>query len=331
MNHASQNSQIITGPWKTIPGIHQNSYEAMATVFEIYIIHEDTRYAQQAAWQAFEELNRLEQELSRFTENSDISRINKLAPMQSVRIGLAAFECLEICNTLYTDTNGAFDITMGSLVSWWLQEDETLHKPSKNEQHSTLIYSGLDQLELDASQHTVQCLTTDVQIDLGGFGKGYALDKMAELLHDWSIETALIHGGSSSVLALEAPPGTSGWPLTLSNPGNRKQILAHLYLQNRAISGSGLLKGKHIINPHTRKPAEGKRAAWALTHSAATSDALSTAFMVMTPEEVNNYCLQNIDVLGIILPEENKKRAEILKFGDWIDNLLTPGGFSELA
>ncbi len=159
-----------------------------------------------------------------------------------------------------------------------------------------------------------------MQVDLGGIGKGYAVDQMAELLGDWSIDTALISGGYSSVLALDAPAGTKGWPLTLSDPANRKQILARPYLKRRALSGSGLQKGGHIIDPRTARPVKGKRAAWACAPDAATADALSTAFMVMTADEIKKYRLRHPDIMAMIILEHEGKdpqKDKILRFGSW--------------
>ena len=317
-------------------GIHRFSHEAMATTFEVIILHEDTRYAQQAAWAAFDELGRLEAELSRFIENSDISRINNLAANQPLQIGLAAFECLQLCARIYAETNGAFDITIGSLLGCWLNEDKTMRIPSEEQLNLARQRTGLQLLKLDEAEHTVQLLTDSVQIDLGGFGKGYAVDRMAELLREWSIDTALIHGGGSSVLALGGPPGTKGWPLTLSSPPRRfasqtrssggKQTLACLYLQDQALSGSGLQKDHLFIDPHTARPVENKRAAWACAPTAATADALSTAFMVMLPDEVKSYCLSHSDVQAIVLTEDRGGEAakeKVLRYGLWkADNLF---------
>jgi thiamine biosynthesis lipoprotein len=173
---------------------------------------------------------------------------------------------------------------------------------------------------LDESQYTVELLRDKVQIDLGGIGKGYAIDKMAELLRDWSIDVALIHGGYSTALGIDSPPGTKGWPVTLSNPRNLKQTLAGICLQNQALSGSGLQKGRHIIDPRRQEPVEGSSAAWACTCDAATADALSTAFMVMSPDEINQYCSHHPDVQAmLILHDETKKKQKerILHFGKW--------------
>ena len=312
------------GNWDSISGIHRFSHEAMATTFEIIIQHEDARYAEQAAWQAFDELDRLEGELSRYIENSDISRINHLPAGQPLRIGLAAFECLQLAARVHAETSGAFDITIGSLLKCWLNKDRTLRNPSKQELELAHQQTGMHFIKLNEDQYTVELLTSPIQVDLGGVGKGYALDVMAELLHGWSIDTAILHGGFSTVLASDAPAGTKGWPLTLSNPLDRSQRLAYLHLRARAVSGSGIEKGQHIIDPRTARPVQGRRAAWASAADGGTADALSTAFMVMSPEQIGRYCSHHPDVRAMVILKGRKEgqKDKILHFGRWNEHDL---------
>jgi len=304
----------------SIAGMKRFSHEAMATTFEILVVHEDEVYARHAAAAAFDEVDKLEAELSRFIENSDISRINRLAAGQPLRIGLDAFECLKTSQKICDQTGGAFDVTFGTA--------KIENRKSKIENSADGSCARL--IKLNEADYTVELQTSPVKIDLGGIGKGYAVDRMAELLREWGVETALISGGYSSVLALDAPAGTKGWPVTLSDPPRRfasqtrssggKQILAHRYLQGRALSGSGLQKGRHIIDPRTARPVKGKRAAWASAPDAATADALSTAFMVMTPDEVEKYCLLHPEVLAMLILEDVSKdpsKDKILRFGPW--------------
>ena len=311
---------IVSPAGEILPGAHRFSHEAMATVFEIIIVHDDRYYAHQAAWDAFEELARLEQELSRFIENSDISRINSLAAGQPLVLGPAAFECLQLCTRISAETDGAFDITIGSLMECWLNKGKSTRTPSEAELDAARQLTGMHLVKLDEAGHTVQLKAGPVYIDLGGVGKGYAVDRMAGLLRDWSIDTALVQGGASSVTTLGVPPDMEGWPLTLSSPGNSRQVLARLSLHDRALSGSGLRKGQHIIDPRTASPVAGRVAAWACAATAATADALSTAFMVMDPEAVKQYCLDHPEVLAVILLEGRGGEAQednVLRYGAW--------------
>ncbi len=308
-----------------IPGMRRFSHEAMATTFEILVVHEDERYARQAATAAFNEVDRLEAELSRFLENSDIARINNLPAHQPLPIGLDAFECLKLSIRMYSETNGAFDVTVGALVKCWRNEDGTSRTPSPEEVNRARLHTGTNLLQLDEREHTVRLSASPMHVDLGGIGKGYAVDRVAELLREWSIDTALVSGGYSSVLALDAPAGTEGWPLTLSDPADHKCILARPCLRGRALSGSGVQKGGHIISSRTGRPIEGRRAAWASAPDAGTADALSTALMIMDPDEIERYCSLHPEALAMVILQEQGEEAPketILHFGRWYDNVL---------
>ncbi len=299
-----------------IPHLCRFAHAAMATTFEILAVHPDKGYAQQAACAAFEELDRLEQELSRFIENSDISRINQMAARQTIRIGEPAFECLEIALQMFAETSGAFDISVGS---------------------------GLQKLKLNRERFSIRSMKEGVVLDLGGIGKGFAVDKVAELLLEWELSAALIHGGQSSVHALDPPPGMEGWPITLSVPGPKQKTLARASIRRQALSGSGLQKGAHIIDPPTRQPVGNQRAVWIclpansasipetvksdslagsmLTLPGAYAETLSTAFIVMPMEQIRAYCADHpeLGVLVVPLPAEQpvQESKDIIFSGDW--------------
>ena len=325
-----------------VPGMKRFSHEAMATTFEILLVHEDERYARQAAAAAFAEVDRLERELSRFIENSDVARINNLPAGEPLMLGLDTFECLRISARMYAETDGAFDVTIGSLRQCWRKDDGTPRTPAEEELELARRHTGTHLLQLDEDEHTVVLSISPVLVDLGGVGKGFAVDKVAELLREWSIESALISGGYSSVLALDAPilnnkgnppsadsprnkggkPSPRGWPLTVSHPEDRSRILARPYLENSALGGSGVQKGGHIINPRTGRPTSGRLAAWSGAPDAATADALSTALMIMSPQEIEQYCAEHPGTRAMVIMKEkdaDTQKEKILRFGRWED------------
>jgi thiamine biosynthesis lipoprotein len=281
------------------------SHEAMNTVFEVYAAHADEHYAAQAAQAAFALVDRLEGELSRFRPNSDISRVNHLTAGEDARVGEAALECLLIARHLYDLTGGAFDVAIGT---------------------------GLASLEIDADAFLIRATAGGVRVDLGGIGKGYAVDLVAELLEDWGLDRVFVHAGFSSALALEPPAGCDGWPLTLSDPGEPSRVLSRLVMRQAALSASGVRKGDHILDPRTRAPVRGRLAAWVAlprppTQSAAAdraprlapaavADALTTAFMILSVDEIAALCEQSPGLEAWVLPDEasSLRTARLLHF-----------------
>lgn len=323
MTKARPKTAYIESHCPAVPGMKRFSHEAMATTYEVIVVHEDERYGQQAAVAAFDEVDKLEAELSRFVENSDISQINNLPVGRSLVLGLAAFECLKISRWVFDETKGAFDITIGSLLKCWRDDDGRPRTPTDEQLALARARTGTNLLKLNEDEHTVEVLAEGVQVDLGGIGKGYAVDQMAKLLREWSIDVALIHGGYSSVLALDGPANMKGWPVSVSHPGKDRRVLAKLDLKGRALSGSGLQKGGHIIDPRTARAARAKLAAWSLTTDAATGDALSTAFMVMAPGEIEEFCRRHKNAAAMVILEgKDEPKGEILRFGRWGEGVL---------
>ena len=310
-----QDIQIFSHLENLISNLQKFSHEAMATTFEIIVQSKDANYANKAAIAAFDELDRLEQQLSRYIENSDISRINHLTQGRTIRIGLSAFDCLSTAKDIHNQTHGAFDVTIGSLYDCWIDENKENKKPTNDVISSAKRCTGINFLKLDETDYSVKLLSEKVCIDLGGIGKGYALDQMVQLFYDWSIDKALIHGGYSTIVTLNPPDGRKGWPVNISNPEKPSEILARFDLANCALSVSGLQKGLHIIDPRTVQPVHATLAAWALAETAAEADALSTAFMVMNHQEIEKICQDNPTVLSAIIKEHSPEK--IYYFGRW--------------
>jgi thiamine biosynthesis lipoprotein len=273
--------------YEEIRNLYHFSKEAMATVFEIWLCDVQEKYASQAGVEAFNILCSMEQDLSRYIENSEVSQIASLKKDQSLVLSPHVMECLQISKGLYHATKGAFDITMDK------------EKPS---------FPGLSNFEhlfIDEDNFTVTAGRDNIQIDFGGIAKGLALDKIAEVFCEWEIESFLIHGGYSSVLAGKPPENTGSWPISLSNPFANNQKFAEIPLGKFSISGSGLEKGCHIIDPSSHNKISGQKAAWAMGPTAALTDALSTTFMIFSEEQIKNYCQENSHVTAILTQCQN--------------------------
>ncbi len=280
--------------------IHRFAHEVMGTVFEVMIAGQETDYAAQASQAVFCEIEHLEALFSRFNATSEIGQINRLLPHESLRISPEAFECLQAAERVRRETAGAFDPNFRKSAG----------------------YSDRPAFDLTADDSAFQVRPhadlfprppIGLDLDLGAVGKGYALDKAASLLNEWSVDRFLIHGGTSTALASgSAPsmsPGETGWPVGVGGTWELTEIPKRVLLHNRALSGSGSeVKGAHILDPRTGHRAEGHLAAWVSHPSAAVADALSTAFMAMGHKEVRRYCRDHPDVWALLITPKRKGR-----------------------
>jgi thiamine biosynthesis lipoprotein len=248
--------------------IHQFNHRAMATYFEVRIADEERAYAGQAAQAAFDLLDKLESHLSRFRANSDIAKLAHLAPGEKMRLSEQAFACLEIAKKMEIATLGAFSPTAAALQT----------------------QTSLPKWRLVPEELSILCESGQLQLDLGAIGKGFALDRIGELLQSWDCPSFLLVAGGSSILAGGAPKETAGWSCGLGDDN----AIQRFFLSRTSLSGSGLaVKGSHIFDPRTGQPAMRQNRAWALADTAAESDALSTACMVLNELELETVVAQN--------------------------------------
>jgi thiamine biosynthesis lipoprotein len=278
--------------------VHRFAHEAMGTIFEVLIAGQEAAYAAQASQAVFREVDRLEALFSRFNATSEVGQINRLRADESLRISLDSFECLQVAERVQRETAGAFDINFRSSKG----------SSERPEFELTAADSGF---RVGFRQDFLGRSAAGLDLDLGAVGKGYALDKAASILADWSVERFLIHGGTSTALAAGNAPGLSqaeyGWPVGVGGTWKFPDVPKRILLNGRALSGSGTdVKGRHIRDPRTGRPAEGHLAAWVSHRSAAVSDALSTAFMSMSTKEARRYCEKHSDVWALLITPKKK-------------------------
>ncbi|MFC1760879.1 FAD:protein FMN transferase [Planctomycetota bacterium] len=267
---------------------HRFSHQAMTTTFEILIDGHEEKYAAQAATEAFDVLNRLEAQLSRYRESSDVTQLNQAPVNTPVLLSLETFACLEQARQLFEWTDGLFDVTVGR----WTHETPASGKPAKREAFP---------MTLNVDELTGMRLLDDVAVDLGGIGKGFALDILAQHLAPWQVTQALLHSGGSTALALDAPSDTRGWPLTISDPHDASHIFKRFNLKNSALAGSAQIERNHIVTPTTGGKRTRHSATWALAPTGALADGLSTAFTMMKSDAIRKLCDTHPGLGGAII------------------------------
>lgn len=246
---------------------HVFKHEAMKTTFTFRIVCNDTKLARDVAHASITLLDEIENTLSRYIEGSDVWLINHMQAGETRFLSEYCYNCLRLAVEAYIQTQGLFDITLGRQIE---HQKSALAGP-------TPALKG--QLMVDPDKPAIHCTEAGREIDLGGIGKGYALDEIRKLMLEWGIESALLAAGGSTQLAF----GSTTWNIELQ--GDESQLT--IQLQNQALSASGTgIQGSHIISPRENTPSYEYKRIWCLEETAAFADAWSTAIILMNTEEL---------------------------------------------
>ena len=300
---------------------------AMACDFEVQLAAGRRDDSMTHVFAALDLVETLEDQLTVYRERSEVIDINAAAAERPVEAEPRLFELLQLAERLGGETGGALDITAGPLSEAWGFSRREGRLPSDAEIEAALARVGMEQVVLDAERRTVSFRRPGVSVNFNSIGKGYALDRMAELLAAGGVDDFLLHGGRSSVLARGTQPGLDdvGWPIGLRHPLRPKERLAEFYLRDQALATSGSAtqffrhRGRqygHILDPRTGRPAEGVFSATVIAPSAAEADALSTAFYVMGPDAVEQFCNKRPEISAILVcPTRRQGAVELVAIG----------------
>jgi FAD:protein FMN transferase len=245
----------------------EKSADAMGATYSIALYGYDRVKMEAAADAAFDEVRRLDELLSNYQPGSQWSEVNRNAAIQPVKVSPELFQLLAACVGYSRESEGAFDITVGPLMKVWGFYKGSGHLPHKPEVAAALAKVGYRHIRLDPDARTVRFDRPGVEMDPGGVGKGYAVDRMVEVLRQNGVQTALVAGSGSSIYGMGAPPDEPrGWPVKIKDPKDSRKTLAEVWLKDSSMSTSGSYEkffraeGKtyaHIMDPRTGYPAQG--------------------------------------------------------------------------
>jgi FAD:protein FMN transferase len=267
----------------------ESSAEAMGSTYSVVIYDEDRGRMETAAEMAFDEVRRLDGLLSNYKPDSALSQVNRYAAERPVEVPQDLFDLLAACLEYSRESDGAFDITVGPLMKVWGFYKGTGHLPARGEVKKALESVGYRNVILDPKTHTVRFAKKGVELDPGGIGKGYAVDRMAEVLRKQRIEIALVSASGSSIYAMGAPPGEPGWKVSIRDPKDEMKTVEDVVLKNESLSTSGNYEkffeadGKiyaHIMDPRTGFPAPGMLSVSIVTPRTIDSEAWCKPFFI---------------------------------------------------
>lgn len=264
------------------PEARHFTHEAMNTTFELWLRGVGPDEAPGIARICYEKIDLLESHLSRFIDTSDISRINRLSAGETLYISQECHECLLLGLEAHALSAGLFDITLGTRTQHLKSGDTSPPPPLTG---GWIIHPDVP---------AVTCVDPGREIDLGGIGKGFALDLLRDLLLDWGVDDALLAAGASSLLA----HGPTPWPVELAG-ANQSQLID---LTGQALSASGtVIQGAHIVHPagQDAMPDHPPTRVWVTTTTAALAEIWSTTLMLMPPQEIPDFIADHPEITSV--------------------------------
>ncbi|MGD0497780.1 MAG: FAD:protein FMN transferase [Bryobacteraceae bacterium] len=268
----------------------QKSADAMGSTYTVELYGYDRTQMEAAADAALDEARDLDDLLSNYKPDSQWSQVNSRAAEGPVKVSPELFGLLEVCQEYSRESQGAFDITVGPLMKVWGFYKGTGHLPHRAEVAAALTKVGYRHVKLDAAAQTVAFDRPGVELDPGGIGKGYAVDRMVDVLRKHGVRAAFVAGSASSLYGIGVPPDEPrGWKVEIKDPRSPSKTIAEVFLNDMSMSTSGSYEkffraeGKtysHIMDPRTGYPAQGSSSVSVVAPRTIDSEAWAKPYFV---------------------------------------------------
>jgi thiamine biosynthesis lipoprotein len=265
----------------------------MAVDFEVVVYAADELLAEKAIIAAFEKIAKLDDILSDYDSESELSRLSATAGgKDAVALSDDLFRVLAASQRVSVSSGGAFDVTVGPLTKLWRRARRQKELPTAERVAEARNAVGYQKLCLDLDRRTAILSSPGMRLDLGGIAKGFAVDEALKAIHKLGITRALVRG-SGDIAAGDPPPGEKGWKVGLAPLDADAQPVHFISLANAAVSTSGdsrqhlIVDGRrysHLIDPRIGTPVEGRSSVSVIAPTGMLADALASAVSVLGPE-----------------------------------------------
>jgi thiamine biosynthesis lipoprotein len=283
----------------------------MGTVVEITLIGEEEE-SEKASLRAFQEIKRIEQLMSPWIGSSDVSRVNRLAGKEWVKVSPETIDVVKKAQEISELSEGGFDITVGPLTQLWRTAREKGIPPSAGDVKEKLDLVNFRNVMMDR-EGKILLKKKGMAIDLGGIAKGYAVDRAFELLRSLGIKNLIVNAGGD--LRAGGSKTDQPWTIGIQDPRVSQKVMARLPISEAAIATSGdyekffTYQGKryhHIFNPRDGFPTEGCQSVTVVCKDGITADGLATAVFVLGPEKGYSLCQSLEGVECLIIDKDGK-------------------------
>jgi thiamine biosynthesis lipoprotein len=298
------------------PGVIQmmDTQILMGTRVEVTVRARNRGQGESALFACFQEIERIQDLMSTYDKNSEMTRVNRLAVDDWVAPAPEILSLVKTSIEISRGSEGAFDITVGPLVNLWRQAGKQKQPPAAEAVETARTRVGFASIQLDPGENQLRFLKKGMSMDLGGIAKGYALDRAADVLRSEGVEEALLNAGGD-ILAVGGKGGDP-WRVGIRDPRDPDGTLGYLEVQDEAVVTSGdyerffMHEGRryhHIIDPRTGTPAWGCRSITVVSDRATEADAVATAAFVLGPLKGFEFLESREGVEGLIVDDRGRR------------------------
>lgn len=305
----------ITEAIKTNLTVHKRAMRLMGNRFEISVVGDDADIAENHIDSAVAEISRIEKLLTTFSDDSQTNGINRNAGIQPVKVDQEVFDLIIRSIRISDLTQGAFDITYGSIdKSLWNFDLNMKQLPDAETARKAVRLINYKNIILDAANTTVFLMEKGMRIGFGGIGKGYAAERAKMILKERGVSSGVVNA-SGDLTAWGVQPNGEKWTVGIANPDSSHEIFSYMAISDMAVATSGnyekfvMINGKkysHTIDPRTGLPVTGIKSVTIITTNAEIADAMATPVTIMGIHTALDMINQMKNIEAVIIDDDNK-------------------------
>ncbi|MDB5111714.1 MAG: FAD:protein transferase [Mucilaginibacter sp.] len=287
----------------------------MGNHFELSVVADNEKWANEKIETGIKEIQRIEALLTTFNDNSETNRINQNAGISPVEVSSETFNLIERSIRLSDITQGAFDITYGSIDKrLWNFDQQMTSLPDKETAKKMVRLINFRNIVLDREANSVYLKERGMRIGFGGIGKGYAAERAKEVMKQQGVKSGVVNA-SGDLAAWGLQPNGKQWTIGIANPNSSHEIFSYLSISDMAVATSGnyekfiIVEGKkysHTIDPRTGLPIRGIKSVTIITTNAEIADAMATPVMIMGIRTGLDLINQMKNIEAVIIDDDDR-------------------------
>jgi thiamine biosynthesis lipoprotein len=306
---------LVTKAEKNIPVVYKRALRLMGNNFELSVVGDNAAKAEDQIESGIAEIRRIEKLLTTFSDDSQTNEINRNAGVQPVKVDKQVYNLVERSLKISSLTQGAFDITYGSIdKSLWNFDVNMKLLPDAETARRSVRLINYNNVILDAANTTIFLKEKGMRIGFGGIGKGFAAERAKMIMKEHGAESGIVNA-SGDLTAWGLQPNGKKWTVGIVKPDASHEVFSYLEISGLAVATSGnyekfaVIDGKkysHTINPRTGLPVTGIKSVTIISTNAEVADAMATPVMIMGVRTGLDMINQIKDIEAIIIDDNNR-------------------------